>query len=139
MVASGWRREATFGWSGRGDTADHGAVQALVRQQARGERGRERGHGGVADRGGRGGGGGGGEERRQEVLEAQSERDPLVCDGLQVVLWRRGGRGAGVGRGRQDSRALVGSQRGTDTGHKRPADTGKGEDSKVNQRNEQCS
>lgn len=134
MVASWWRREATFRWSRWADTADYGAVEALVGEQADRERGWERGHGGVADGGGRGCGGGGGEHRRQEVLEAQSERKPLICDGLQVVLWRRVGRGAGVGRGRQDGGALVGSQRGTDTGHKRPANTGKGEDNRVNQR-----
>lgn len=135
MVASRWRREAAFRWSGWGDTADHGAEGALVGEQADGERGRERGHGGVADGGGRGGGGGGGgTKRRQEALEAQSEVDPLVCDGLQVALWRWVRRGAGVGRGRQDGAALLGSQRGTDTEHKRPVDTGRGEDSRVNQR-----
>ena len=53
---------------------------------------------------------------RQETLETQGEGEPLIGDGLQVVLWSEGLTEGG--RRMQDGGALMGLQRETNTKHK---------------------
>lgn len=79
-----WRGEATFRWSGWGDTSSQRAVRAQAREQADRERGRGRGHRGAAHRGGRCGRGG--RARGEKALEIQGEGEPLLRDGLQRAL-----------------------------------------------------